>query len=272
MEVNPPPMNATLSLLRELGQRSWKWVLAQLSTSTLSLILSGITPIVTFVISAFYIWHTSEHRESFLHALIGSFAPLFVTLAVTGTALAFLFVVGFLVTISNDYASMRSTISAHEQEVSTLQQEMSVRAKARTTMNRDWPGDWRLMEDAFRRHAGSGARAFWQENSFGDMEFWSICGDNTSALKDIEELCVQCGTLLEVSPAAQRISERVRSQPSDRDRWLLFLKERYGLNNEHTGWETVNGNTYSVKCGDIEKLAAVSASGCVVCAAMTFRS
>src|ERR1700731_3858297 len=39
--------------------------------------------------------------------------------------------------------------------------QQSVAAHGKTTMNRDWPGDWKLAEDGFRRHDKSSVRADW---------------------------------------------------------------------------------------------------------------
>jgi hypothetical protein len=83
---------------------------------------------------------------------------------------------------------------------------------------------------------------------------------------------IQAGVLLIVSPTLTRLSADVRSQHDHLDRWLYFLKEKYGLSDVQSGLETVDSKTYAVTAGSINKLAVVSARACVECAGMAFTS
>ncbi len=145
-------------------------------------------------------------------------------------------------------------------------------ARGKTTLNRDWPGDWRLMEDGFRRHSQSSVRATWQRASYGPIENWMVHGDHQYIVREIEAFCIQSGKLLKISPMSPPVSAQLLAEPSDRDRWLYFLKEKQLLSDISTGSETVDGETYAVTIGEINKLAMVSASVCVECASMAFTS
>jgi len=143
-------------------------------------------------------------------------------------------------------------------------------AIAKTTMSRDWHGDWRLMEDGFRRHAPSSLRATWQRSAYGAIENWMIHGDQQNIEREVRAFCKQSGRLLKISPMSKQLSPEISGQPDDENRWLYFLQEKHGLSNVMTATETVDGKKYAVTAGEIYMLAAVSASACVECAAMSF--
>lgn len=155
-------------------------------------------------------------------------------------------------------------------EIATLTSNLKQAAKSSTTLDRDWPGDWRLMEDGFRRHASSSVRASWQGSAYGAIENWTIHGDQQRITREVRAFCKQSGKLLMVSPMSEQLSPEIRSQQDDENRWLYFLKETHGLTNVATGSENIDGKTYAVSAGEIYMLAAVSASACVECAAMSF--
>ena len=161
-------------------------------------------------------------------------------------------------------------VESEAQQLQVIEAKMSTQQTGKTTMDRDWPGDWRLMEDGFRRHSQSSARATWQCSSYGTIENWTVHGDQQYIVREVQAFCKQSGRLLIVSPLSEQLSAEVRSQQDDQNRWLYFLKEKHGLNDFTTGTETVDGKSYAVSIGTINMLAAVSVSACVECAAMTF--
>jgi len=154
----------------------------------------------------------------------------------------------------------------------TAKPHESKSAISRTTLDRDWPGDWRLMEDGFRRHSQSSVRADWQRSSLDHTESWIVCGDHKDPMGEVRVFGIQAGILLIVSPTSSQLSAHVRSQQDHLDRWLYFLKEKYGLSDVQSGLETVDSKTYAVTAGSINKLAVVSARACVECAAMAFKN
>ena len=128
------------------------------------------------------------------------------------------------------------------------------------------------MEDGFRRQLQSSVRAEWQRSSSNDTESWIVCGDHKDSVGEVRVFGIQAGILLIVSPTLTRLSADVRSQHDHLDRWLYFLKEKYGLSDVQSGLETVDSKTYAVTAGSINKLAVVSARACVECAGMAFTS
>ena len=152
-----------------------------------------------------------------------------------------------------------------------LQSELKEAAYGKTTMNRDWPGDWKLAEDGFRRYERSFVRADWFRDSCGPIEQWRVCGGTLDANRDCEALCFQAGKLLVVSPVFNHVSVELRSHEDDADRWLYFLKERYGLEDVmHGTSKDLDGPTFVSTAGSIRNLAAVSARACVECGAKSF--
>ena len=103
------------------------------------------------------------------------------------------------------------------------------------TLNRDWPGDWKLAEDGFRRYERSTVRADWFYTTEGPFKYWSVTGDHRSPVNDCRALCLQAGKLLLVSPTRHSLSDELISEKDDVNRWLDFLKERYGLEQQLTG-------------------------------------
>jgi hypothetical protein len=140
----------------------------------------------------------------------------------------------------------------------------------KTTMNRDWLGDWKLAEDGFRRYERSSVRADWFSSSVGPVKNWTLTGDTVDRVHDCEALCIQAGRLLIVSPMSFNISADLQSQKNDANRWLYFLKERYGLQNMMHGESKQEGQTYNALSGSIRNLAATSARACVECGAKSF--
>lgn len=149
----------------------------------------------------------------------------------------------------------------------------TIAASGKTTMNRDWPGDWKLAEDGFRRYAKTLVRADWFQDSLGPVEKWTITGDTSQAVYDCEALCFQAGNLLVVSPMSTHIPVKLRSHKNDADRWLYFLKQRYGITDIMIGSSKSNdGQTHSATAGSIRNLAATSARACIECGAKSFPS
>jgi len=157
-----------------------------------------------------------------------------------------------------------------ELQTNLVAQTVAVRGK--TTMNRDWPGDWKLAEDGFRRYEKSGVKADWFQSSMGPLETWTIGGNMPDVVHDCEALCLQAGKLLVVSPMSSHLPAELRSQKNDTDRWLYFLKERYGLKDKMTGTGISNGQSHESAAGSILNLAAVSARACIECGAKSFPS
>lgn len=145
-------------------------------------------------------------------------------------------------------------------------------AHGKTTMNRDWPGDWKLAEDGFRRYEKSSVRADWFRDSLGPVETWTLGGDTSDLVHDCEALCLQAGKLLVVSPMSSHLSVQLRSHKNDADRWLYFLKERYGLKDLMHGTGISNGQSHASTSGSIRNLAAASARACIECGAKSFPS
>jgi hypothetical protein len=143
---------------------------------------------------------------------------------------------------------------------------------SKTTAKRDWPGDWKLAEDGFRRYDKSYARADWFRDSSGPIETWTITGDTREVIRDVQALCLRAGKLLVVSPTSSDLSEESLSHEDDIDRWLYFLKSRHGLDDMMNGTSTVGGENYIVIGGSIRNLAVVSARACVECGTKSFNN
>lgn len=160
-----------------------------------------------------------------------------------------------------------------DKENAELKSEMakqSVTGPGKTTMDRDWPGDWKQAEDAFRRLEQSTVRADWFREGMGLGEMWSVCGSGPEEIFDARALCLRAGKLLIVSPMSRHLSAKLLSQNDDVDRWLYFLKARYGLTDQMNGTSVVGGKTYFSLAGSIRSLASVSARACIECGAESF--
>lgn len=142
----------------------------------------------------------------------------------------------------------------------------------KTTLSRDWPGDWKLAEDGFRRYEESSVRADWSYTTEGQFKYWRVTGDLGSPVNDCRALCLQAGKLLLVSPTRHGLPDELISENDDVNRWLDFLKERYGLEQQLIGESVSEGKRYHTIGGCIHKLAATSASACVECGAMSFQT
>lgn len=154
-----------------------------------------------------------------------------------------------------------------------LQSKMAkqkVGAASSTTMMRDWPRDWKLAEDGFRRYEKSSVRADWFRDGLGPVETWSITGDRPDLVNDVRALCLHAGKLLIVSPMCDLLPAELRTQSDDADRWLYFLTARYGLEDRLHGTSTVGGQTYVSTAGSIRRLAETSACACIECGAQSF--
>src|SRR5262249_46352108 len=132
-------------------------------------------------------------------------------------------------------------------------------ARGKTTMDRDWPGDWKLAEDGFRRYERSSVRADWFHDSVGPIENWSVTGDSVVRVRDCEALCIQAGRLLTVSPMFSQISTELQALRNDGERWLYYLKCRYGIQDNLHGQSTHDGKVFPCWGGTIRSLAATSA-------------
>jgi len=141
-----------------------------------------------------------------------------------------------------------------------------------TTLSRDWPGDWKQTEDGFRRYESSTVRADWFYTTEGRLKNWSVTGDHRSTVNACLALCLQAGKLLLVSPTRHSLSPELMSEKDDVNRWLDFLKERYGLEGQLFGESQSEGKTHHSVVGSINKLAANSANACVECGAMSFQT
>jgi len=169
------------------------------------------------------------------------------------------------------HAAMQKRDKANA-ELRTQMVKQATAAHGKTTMNRDWPGDWKLAEDGFRRYEKSSVRADWFQSSDGPVETWTIGGDTSDLARDCEALCLQAGKLLVVSPMSNHISVELRAHENDTDRWLYFLKGRYGLSNLLNGTGIRDGQSHTSLFGSIRNLAAASARACIECGAKSFTS
>jgi hypothetical protein len=166
-----------------------------------------------------------------------------------------------------------TAIQKREKNSTELQAQIATQvSRGKTTMNRDWPGDWKLTEDGFRRQEKSLVRAEWFRDSLGPVEQWRISGGTSDAVHECEALCLQAGKLLVVSPMSHHLSPEIRAIENDADRWLYFLKGRYGLKDEMVGSGIVQGQAHTSKLGFIANLAAASARACIECSAKSFPS
>jgi hypothetical protein len=166
-----------------------------------------------------------------------------------------------------------AAIQKRDKANADLQEQMvkqTTGAHGKTTMNRDWPGDWKLAEDGFRRYEKSYVRADWFRDSLGPIENWTLTGGKTEVVHDVQALCLQAGRLLVVSPMSSNVSEGLRSYKDDADRWLYFLKERYGLQDIMNSVSTIESVSHTAMAGSITNLAATSARACVECGAKSF--
>jgi hypothetical protein len=160
--------------------------------------------------------------------------------------------------------SDRDTADNHARELATLREEVvSTHSKSR-----DWPADWRLMEDGFRRYSKSTVRADYQGPSPGVPGEWRLCGDD--CVKDVEAFCFQAGKLLSISPLDHPLPEDVAGRASHVSRWLYFLKDKYGLTRTNYVVHESDGKSHTIMFGSLENLATVSARACVECAALSF--
>lgn len=152
-----------------------------------------------------------------------------------------------------------------------LQSELKEAAHGKTKMNRDCPGDGKLAENGFRRYENSLVRADWFRDSCGPAENWRVCGGTLDANRDCEALYLQAGKLLVVSPLSSQISIELLACENDGDRWLYFLKQRYGLEDKmHGTSKNHDGQTFVSEAGSIRNLAVASARACVECGARSF--
>jgi len=149
---------------------------------------------------------------------------------------------------------------------------LNTAASSKTTMNRDWPGDWKLTEDGFRRHEKSYVRADWFSEPSYQTQKWTITGDTADRVHDCEALCIQAGKLLAVSPTSLHLSGVLKSEKNDADRWLNFLKDRYGLQETMFTTSVRDGQTHTASAGSIRNLAVTSARACIECGAKSFAS
>lgn len=58
----------------------------------------------------------------------------------------------------------------------------------KTTLDRDWPGDWKLAEDGFRRYERSSVRADWFSSSQGPVEKWTLTGDTDGRVQELRSI------------------------------------------------------------------------------------
>jgi hypothetical protein len=248
--------------MKKFVRESWNYVLKCLSTSTLSLVLfSVVFPILVFVVTAAISYWAHQRSIPLTQILKDALVPTLIVIAVPAAGLLVLLVSGFVNTIR----AMQSRITQRDHEIENLQT-----VKPKTTMNRDWPSDWRLAEQDFRRYQVSSVMGTWQRSAYGSTESWRVHGDQPNIVREVEAFCKNCGKLLLYSPLSEPLSRDIVSVTDDRDRWLYFLKQRYPLKEVQTGSETVGGKTYAVTIGSIYILAAVSASACVECSALAF--
>jgi hypothetical protein len=176
------------------------------------------------------------------------------------------------VLLEGSHAAIREREKASAERQAEIARLTVAASSGKTTLNRDWPGDWKLAEDGFRRYEKSYVRADWFRDSMGPVEAWTLTGDKSEVVHDVQALCLQAGKLLVVSPMSSRVSAQLRSQEDDTDRWLYFLKERYGLQDTMNGTSAANGECHVSMAGSVRNLAAVSARACIECGSNSFPS
>jgi hypothetical protein len=167
-----------------------------------------------------------------------------------------------------------AAIQNRDKAIASLRADITKSAAvfSQTTLKRDWPGDWKLAEDGFRRYQKSFVSAAWFHDSSGPTETWSLRGATEDA-RDVKALCMHAGKLLTVSPMRKFVSAEVLREKDDADRWLYFLKGLYGITEMLHGTSVDNdGNKTVAYGGSIQNLPGASARACVECAARSFDS
>jgi hypothetical protein len=129
--------------------------------------------------------------------------------------------------------------------------------------------EWRDLADRFAK-TSIHVRADWQQFG-GDsgIESWSIGGSTIDETYECKVLCSLAGAMLIKSVnVSKALSDRVRSQRDEADRWLGFLKEYDALSDISYCIETLNdGSERPIFLGSIRSIAKVSARACIECSA-----
>jgi hypothetical protein len=129
--------------------------------------------------------------------------------------------------------------------------------------------DWLQLSEMFRRVPDPSVRADYTDSSV-DGESWRICGGAQPVVREVESLCARAGAMLLKSNAVsaslhEDLAQDLRRVASHSDRWLFYLKYRYGL--------AVGGRTGVSKDGDgraVERfhwasMAAISSHSATAC-------
>jgi nucleoside 2-deoxyribosyltransferase len=143
-----------------------------------------------------------------------------------------------------------------------------------TTLNRDWPGDWKELASKFEDSTKLRVPQVVADYTQGEgLDSWNWRGGPVAVVRNLEALCKLAGKLLVASPNVSRsIAPEIRAQPDPVSRWLFYLKEKRGafkVTGHGTTRSETGGEIDSVY-GSIEGVAALSASECLSCAADEF--
>lgn len=129
--------------------------------------------------------------------------------------------------------------------------------------------EWRDLADRFAK-TSIHVRADWQQ--FGEdsgIESWHIGGSAIDETYECKILCSLAGTMLMKSPIVSNgLSDRVRSEQNEVNRWLAFLRERGAVSDISYGINTLpGGSKQMVYLGSIRSIAKVSSRACIECSA-----
>jgi len=98
---------------------------------------------------------------------------------------------------------------------------------------------------------------------------WMIVGQTQAESSECIALCSLAGAMLKKSPKVSlSLSDNVRRQAEDSDRWLLFLKESGAMGDiTYFSEQLDDGNRLPHFLGDIKSFGQVSSRFCIQCAA-----
>lgn len=169
---------------------------------------------------------------------------------------------------------LEERLSQAGSEISRITERLE---KSENVPAKDWVAEWKGLADRFQT-VSPYIRADWQHGGMGMSngevnEIWRIAGiGNPSDKKQCEALCAFAGSLLEQSPKiSAQLTSKTLTQNDAIKRWLYFLKETHNAMSMNSGFcgvvEGEKGKDKIIFSGTIDKLAAVSATACITCAA-----
>ena len=129
--------------------------------------------------------------------------------------------------------------------------------------------EWRELGDRFK--ALSAHIRVNHQHTMGDgvdVHRWRIVGLTVAESKECEALCSMAGAMLTKSPKVSLgLSDGVRRQSSDFDRWMLLLTEAGAISGITYGTEETDQGHIIHYLGTIDGFNLVSSRFCLECAA-----